>query len=76
MLPIKQIYVSSRYKTPDSVSNRNFMFELPYTLAMPRNAIFILLMYVSQICLKPLVKMKMIDYMCYLDLVPHWFWQP
>ena len=40
-LPIKKVYVNSRYKTADSISDRNFKFELPYVLTMPHNAIFI-----------------------------------
>ena len=39
-LPIKKIYVNSRYKTADSISDSNFKFELPYVLTMPHNAIF------------------------------------
>ena len=38
-LPIKKVYVNSRYKTSDSVSD--FKFELPYVLTMPHNAFFI-----------------------------------
>ena len=36
----KKVYVNSRYKTIDSVSDSNFKFELPYVLTMPSNAIF------------------------------------
>ena len=34
-LPIKKVYVNSRYKTADSISDSNFKFELPYVLTMP-----------------------------------------
>ena len=61
-LPIK-IYVNSRYKTVDSISDSNFKFELPYVLTMPHNAIFTSQTSVSRICLKPFPKMKMIHYM-------------
>ena len=53
-LPIKKVYVNSRYKTKDSISDSNFKFPLPYVLAMPHNAIFILLMFVSRIYLRRL----------------------
>ena len=62
-LPIKKVYVNSRYKTPDSVSDSNFKFELPYVLTMPSNAVFISLMYVFQTYLKPFQEMKMIIFM-------------
>ena len=50
-LPIKKIYVNSRYKTADSISDSNFKFELPYVLTMPHNAIF-----TSQMCIPNLFK--------------------
>ena len=40
-LPIKKVYVNSRYKSAGSVSDSNFKFELPYVLTMPSNAIFL-----------------------------------
>ena len=40
-LPIKKVYVNSRYKAADSVSDSFFKFELPYVLTMPKNSIFI-----------------------------------
>ena len=46
-LPIKKVYVNSRYKTADSVSDSNFKFELPYVLTMPHNAIF----YITDVCI-------------------------
>ena len=45
MLPIKKIYVDSRHKTEDSISDSNFKFQLPYVLNLPSNAIF----YISEI---------------------------
>ena len=62
-LPIKKVYVNSRYKTADSVSDSNFKFELPYVLTMPSNAFFTSQTCVYQIYLKLLPKMKMINYM-------------
>jgi len=47
MLPIKKIYIDSRHKTPDSVSDSNFKIELPYTLQMPDNAVF----FVTDVCI-------------------------
>jgi hypothetical protein len=40
MLPIKKVYVDTKYKTKDSKSNANFKFELPETLYMPDNTVF------------------------------------
>ena len=51
-LPIKKVYVNSRYKTIDSVSDSNFKFELPYVLTMPSNAIF----YITDVCIPNLFK--------------------
>ena len=46
-LPIKKVYVNSRYKTADSISDSNFNFELPYVLTLPHNAIF----YITDVCM-------------------------
>ena len=51
-LPIKKVYVNSRYKTADSVSDSNFKFELPYVLTMPSDAIF----YITDVCIPNLFK--------------------
>ncbi len=40
MLPIKKMYVDSKYKTKDSVSNANFKITLPQTMYMPDNTVF------------------------------------
>ena len=45
MLPIKKIYVDSRHKTDDSISDSNFKFQLPYVVNLPSNCIF----YISEI---------------------------
>jgi len=37
-LPVKKIYVDSRFKTKDSVSHSNFKFELSQSLTLPRSA--------------------------------------
>ena len=47
MLPIKKIYVDSRHKTVDSVSDSNFKYELPVSLHMPQNACF----YITDVCI-------------------------
>ena len=39
-LPVKKIYVDSRYRTTDSISSSNFKFQLPETVLMPHNAAF------------------------------------
>ena len=51
-LPIKKVYVNSRYKTADSISDSNFKFELPYVRTMPHNAIF----YITDVCIPNLFK--------------------
>ena len=40
MLPIKKVYIDTRYKTNDSISTSQFKIELPDTLALPHNTIF------------------------------------
>ena len=47
MLPIKKIYVDSKYKTSDSISSTDFSIQLNETLYMPDNACF----YVSDVCI-------------------------
>ena len=51
-LPIKKVYVNSRYKTKDSISDSNFKFELPYVLTMPSNAF----VYITAVCIRNLFK--------------------
>ena len=40
-LPIKKVYVDTRFRTNDSISTSQFKIELPDTLALPLNTIFI-----------------------------------
>ena len=47
MIPIKKIYVGSRHKTVDSVSDSNFKYELPVSLHMPQNAS----VYITDVCI-------------------------
>jgi hypothetical protein len=44
-LEIKKIYVDSRHKTADSVSDSNFKFELPFNVNTPEDTVF----YVTEI---------------------------
>jgi hypothetical protein len=46
-LPMKKIYIDSKFGRHDSVSSSNFKIELPYTLKLPDNAIF----YVDDVCI-------------------------
>ena len=46
MLPVKKIYVDTKTKTSDSLSNSQFKWELPETLSLPHNTIF----FVDDIC--------------------------
>ena len=39
-LPIKKIYVDTRYRTSDSISTSNFKIELPYSVVLPNNSSF------------------------------------
>lgn len=40
MLPVKKVYVDTRFRTNDSISTSQFKIELPDTLALPLNTIF------------------------------------
>lgn len=40
MLPIKKIYVDTRFKSADSVSDSDFYIDLPQTLLMPEKSGF------------------------------------
>ena len=47
MLPIKKVYIDTKFKTKDSKSNSNFKYELPNTMLMPENTVF----YVNDVCI-------------------------
>ena len=47
MLPIKKIYIDSRFKSSDSVSDSDFYIDLPTTLLMPSNTGF----YIDDVCI-------------------------
>ena len=51
-LPTQKVYVNSRYKTSDSISDSHFKIELPYVLTMPHNSI----LYITDACIPTLVK--------------------
>ncbi len=46
MLPIKKIYIDSRFKSSDSASNSDFKIDLPTTLLMPEDTGF----YIDDVC--------------------------
>ena len=46
-LPVKKIYVDSRYMTNDSVSTSNFKFQLARNLFMPQNTVY----YLEDVCI-------------------------
>ena len=48
-LPVKKIYIGTNMKTFDSYSNSNFKWELPETVALPHNCIFLLMIFVFPI---------------------------
>jgi hypothetical protein len=39
-LPIKKIYIDTKYKSADSISNSNFKIDLPHNLTFPENSVF------------------------------------
>ena len=39
-LPIKKLYIDTKYKSRESVSNSNFKIDLPQTLLFPDNTVF------------------------------------
>ena len=41
-LPVKKIYIDSRYRTTDSLSSSNFKFELNRTISLPNSVVFTL----------------------------------
>lgn len=47
MLPIKKIYVDSRFKSSDSASHSDFKIDLPTTLLMPEDTGF----YIDDVCI-------------------------
>jgi hypothetical protein len=46
-LPVKKIYVDSRYMTSDSTSTSNFKFQLARNVFMPQNTVF----YLEDVCI-------------------------
>ena len=46
-LPIKKIYVDTKYKSAGSVSNSNFKIDLPISLSFPENTGF----YIDDVCI-------------------------
>ena len=46
MLPIKKIYIDSRFKSSDSASDSDFKIDLPTTLLMPEDTGF----YIDDVC--------------------------
>ena len=47
MLPIKKVYIDTKHKTADSVSNSDFTVALPETISLPEGAV----VYVDSVCL-------------------------
>ena len=46
-LPVKKIYIDSKFRRHDSVSTSNFRIDLPNTLKLPANTVF----YVDDVCI-------------------------
>ena len=47
MLPIKKIYIDTRFKSSDSVSHSDFHIDLPTTFLMPEDTGF----YIDDVCI-------------------------
>ena len=47
MLPIKKIYIDSRFKSSDSASDSDFKIDLPITFLMPEDTGF----YIDDVCI-------------------------
>lgn len=47
MLPISKIYIDSRFKSSDSISDSNLIVDLPMTVTLPEDTVF----YVDDICI-------------------------
>ena len=47
MLPIKKIYIDSRHKSNDSVSNTDFKIDLPVNISLPEKTA----LYISDIAI-------------------------
>ena len=47
MLPIKKIYIDSRFKTSDSASHSDFKIDLPISFLMPEDTGF----YIDDVCI-------------------------
>ena len=46
-LPVKKVYVDSRFRTSDSLSTSSFKFQLARNLYMPKNTVF----YIEDVCI-------------------------
>ena len=46
-LPVKKVYIDSRFRTSDSLSTSSFKFQLARNLYMPKNTVF----YVEDVCI-------------------------
>ena len=42
LLPVKKIYIDSQFMTSDSVSASNFKFQLPFSINLPKDCIFLI----------------------------------
>ena len=40
MLPVKKIYIDSKFRTPSSISPSNFIIDLKESFGMPEDAVF------------------------------------
>ena len=47
MLPIKKIYIDTRFMSSDSESSSNFKVDLPTTVTLPEDTVF----YMDDICI-------------------------
>ena len=54
-LPIKKVYIDSRFKTSDSASDTHFKYELVESLQLPENTVCLSMMLLSLIVILTLI---------------------
>jgi hypothetical protein len=57
-LPIKKIYVDSRYRTEDSISSTNFKIQLPFPITTEPDTVF----FISDVCVPNVFRTIDADY--------------
>lgn len=66
----RKIYIDTKYKTKDSVSNSDFKIELPETVLLPENVKLTLMKFVFRIVSTLLKQVSMISFTSILAPLP------